>query len=85
MSTINTSEWSAELDRMLADFSIRTPIIDDRGFTLSDIVDKHSCSRTRAQMILTTLIKQGKVKHTGFRSGYSGTKVYELVKGNGPV
>jgi predicted transcriptional regulator len=80
MSTINTDEWRAELDALLASTSYHGPIIVTDGFTMLDLMAQKGMTRTTAQRVVTDLCHAGKVKHIGYRPGKGGPKVYQVVK-----
>jgi len=82
MTFINTDEWRAELDRVVAQVGdpMRNSIVDDRGFTVKDFMEHHHFKRTTALTRIYELEHNGIVKHIGYRSGHGGQKVYEIVK-----
>ena len=77
MATINTDEWMAELDRVAATC---TPIVDDRGFTVDDLVRVKGMSRSTAERIVRVRVAAGEVAMIGKRSGYGAARVYEAVR-----
>ena len=80
MAQINTEEWLAELDKVMEGTNSHTPIIADKGFTLSDLMAHKGLSRSRTCDIVKQKEVAGLIKLIGYRPGRNGPKVYEMVE-----
>ena len=82
MTTINTDEWRAELDRVLGSAlnDSHRNIVEYRGFTIKEFMEHQNLKRTKAFTFVCELERQGIVRQIGCRPGRGGQKVYEIVK-----
>lgn len=69
----------AELDKLCDSIPNTGKVVDDRGFTLQDVMDRRRIGRSQASVIISQLVRDGKVKCIGRRIGRNGPKVYEIV------
>ena len=76
---ISSEEWLAELDRVMELSNQFTPIVDDRGFTCNELAARIGRSPRASKDRILTLVKDGVIKHVGYRSGKNPAKVYEMV------
>ena len=70
---------NVDLSELLDTVPGHSPVIDDRGFTLADVIAQRGVKRARAQQIIVLMIESGKIKHVGYRSRTAGAKVYEII------
>jgi hypothetical protein len=69
----------SEIDAMIDFMPNMGPIVVNGGFTAADIAAKRGMSPGAAMKAIVALIKQGKVKHIGYRPGHGKQKVFEIV------
>jgi DNA-binding IclR family transcriptional regulator len=70
----------SELDAALEEFRGKTPLIVDRGFTVSELQKLKGMPRTTAERTVARMVTAGRAVAIGYRPGQGAGRVYELVK-----
>ena len=81
MPQIDTNQWLAELDKFIDSSSDGLRLfVTDRGFTVYDVMERCGFKRWKAMQMILDGLRNGRIKHIGYRPGHGGINVYETIK-----